>query len=65
MPDWLSRKNAIRFLLVAIIFVLMRIFWNVNQCLGSGGHWNPKTEVCEHQVISKPKELTGKNNSKI
>ncbi len=54
MSEWLTRKNAIRLLLLAIIFVLMRIFWNVNHCLSSGGSWNPKSEVCEQKVIQKP-----------
>ena len=56
MPDWLTRKNAIRFLLLAIFFVLMRIFWNVNHCLSSGGNWNAKSEVCEPKIAPKPSQ---------
>lgn len=58
METWLTRKNAIRVLLIAIFFVLMRIFWNVNHCLSSGGSWDPKKEICEPKVVEKPKEAT-------
>ena len=56
MEEYLTRKNAIRVLLLAIIFVVLRIIWNVNHCVSSGGTWNPKSEVCEQDIKPLPKK---------
>lgn len=50
---YLTRKNAIRFLLVAIFFVVARMIYITHECIESNGLWNAKTQVCELKPISK------------
>ncbi len=49
----LTRKNAIRFLLVAIVFVLTKMIWDVYSCQETGGKWNPSKKVCELIIKDK------------
>ena len=50
---YLTRRNAIRVLLVAIFFVVAKMIFNTHDCIESNGLWNPKTQVCELKPISK------------
>jgi hypothetical protein len=45
------RRYAIRVLLVAIIFVLFKIYFKVNNCITSGGNWNAKKDLCEAKIL--------------
>lgn len=47
MKEYLTRRNAIRILLLTIFAVVARMIWDVHACLNSNGQWNPKTQVCE------------------
>ena len=49
----LTRKNAIRVLLITIFIVVMRMIYNTHECLETNGLWNAKTQVCELKPISK------------
>ena len=51
--NYLTRKNAIRFLLVAIFFVVVRMIYMTHECIESNGIWNPKTQVCELKPTKK------------
>ena len=52
---YLTRRNAIRFLLVAIFFVISNMIWNVYSCQETGGKWNPSKKVCEMVIKEKIK----------
>ena len=48
---YLTRKNAIRFLLVAIVIVVLKLVWNVHSCQEAGGKWNANNKTCELKTI--------------
>ena len=53
---YLTRRNAIRFLLVAIVFVVTKMVWEVYSCQETGGKWNPSKKVCELVIKEKTKD---------
>lgn len=43
----INKKMILSILVLAIIAVILRDFFDVHSCIESKGKWNPKTKICE------------------
>lgn len=51
--QYLTRRNAIRVLLITIVIVVLRMIWDVHSCMETGGKWNAPKKVCELEIKAK------------
>jgi hypothetical protein len=49
----INKRLILALLILAIIAVIMRDFFDIHQCINTGGKWNPKTKVCELELPKK------------
>ena len=68
MRDYLDRidkRVVLMILVLAIVAVILRDFWDIYQCTHSGSNavWNPSKKICETiiQPIKKNDEATPKS----